>query len=164
MSRCVAPPFPFATGKLIAQSSCRCSGCEPEDAIALRPGDPRSLNNAAWAMSQVPEMAAEGLALARRATSLRPADPNYWSTRAVAAQAAGETGDAANSYAECLRRHEAAPATDPTGRARNALRFARLLRAEGRADRAVEIARSVAGFRPSPPAEMLREAEELARP
>jgi tetratricopeptide (TPR) repeat protein len=132
--------------------------------VAIRPRDPRALNNAAWALAQVPESAAEGLALSRRATALRPGDPNYWSTRAVAAQAAGESDDAARSYAECLRRHEMAPAADPAGRARNALRFARHLRNEGRTERAVDVARSVAGFRPPPPADLLREAEELARP
>lgn len=131
-------------------------------ALERRPGDPVALNNAAWVLSQSTATASQALELARTATRLRPSQPAFWDTRAVAAAAAGRDDEAATSWTEALRLAGADPSRDPDARARIAIRFARHLAGRDGGVRSREVAASVARFDPPPARNLVEEAHRLA--
>ncbi|MCE9636400.1 MAG: tetratricopeptide repeat protein [Planctomycetes bacterium] len=132
--------------------------------VELAPNDADHLNNLAWVLAKSPGKGADGLRFAIRATEQRPRDPNLWDTRAVAADAAGNAGEAEQSRRTCLTLHAADPARSPDSRARVAIALARALIERGRRDEAILVAAEVARWVPKPSADLLTEAATLASP
>ncbi|MCE9634532.1 MAG: tetratricopeptide repeat protein [Planctomycetes bacterium] len=135
---------------------------EFERCVELAPGNTDYLNDLACVLAKTPGNGAAALRFAIRAVKLRPRLASLWDTRAIAADAAGDAGDADRSRRTCLTLHAAAPFRDPDGRARTAIALAGSLAARGLFDDARQIAADVATWTPAPSAALLKEAASLA--